>query len=149
MKTRIWLTSGVGLLFLLSACSKPKPIEYTGAQQWKMTQKGLSTTELSAKVGYFNPNKYPIQIRKVDCDVYVENVLLGHYLLDSLVVMPAKDTGSIPVHFQAETTKLIKAGLLLMNKSVHIRLKGTVKAGRNGFFKRFPVDYEKMEQIKF
>jgi hypothetical protein len=39
---------------------------------------------------YYNPNGFGVDLRKVDCDVYVDNTYLGKFQLDTLMHIPRR-----------------------------------------------------------
>lgn len=142
----------VGIIAVLStaiiACKKPKGLEYVSTTGWKVEQEGLLNTTIHAEVRYYNPNRYPLQMKKANCDVFVNETFMGHFDLDSLLTLPAKDTFMIPVKMKTETVKLLKAGVAFLDKEVKVRVNGNVKVGRSGVFLNVPLSYEGIQKIE-
>ena len=75
------------------SCAKPKDLEYVDFRNLKVLQFGLKESTVAMDIEFFNPNRYQIQIKKADVDVYINNTFLGKSTLDSLIRIPGKDIG--------------------------------------------------------
>ena len=92
---------------------------------------------------YYNPNNFGVQLRKVDCDVYIENEYLGKYQLDTLMRIPKKAEFILPSRMQVDMRNVFKNTLsVLFAKEVLVKVKGTTRVGKGNFFINVPVDYE-------
>ena len=97
-----------GLLpILLIACAKPTGFDYLGIRNVKVVKFGLKESTVSAEVGYYNPNKYPVTMKRAEVDVYVNNDFFGHSLLDSTINIPKKDTFYLPVQLTVNMTTTV------------------------------------------
>lgn len=132
----------------LLSCRKPQALNYVSTTNWNVKQEGFVKTHLAAEVRYYNPNRYPLRLKNANLDVYVADNFLGHYELDSTLVLPGRDTFMLPVQMTVETAKLLKAGLALLKEDVKVRVDGTVKVGRGAFFINVPLNYEGIQKIK-
>lgn len=138
------------LLFLLSACSKPKSPDYLGYEDFLVDQVGLNNTILSTRVKLYNPNRYPLQLKSASIDVYVNDDYLGHSTLDSLIVLPGKDTTRVPLRLTASAKDLLSSSFkILLNPEVKVKIRGTARAGRSGLFINVPIDYEGKQRIEW
>ena len=149
MGTSIKISGVIMAASLFLSCGKPKDLQYVSTTNWGIEQMGSKQTTINAEVRYFNPNSFALQLKKADCDVFVEDKFLGHFELDTLLRMPAKDTFMIPVSLQTETGKLLGAGIALLKKEVKVRVNGNVKVGRSGIFMNVPLQYEGIQRIEF
>lgn len=132
----------------LMSCRKPQGLEYVSTGGWKIQQEGFTKTHVAAEVRYFNPNKFPLRLKNADLDVYVADNFLGHYQLDSTLILPGRDTFMLPVQMTVETAKLLKVGLALLNEDVKVRVDGNIKVGRGAIFVNVPLNYEGIQKIK-
>lgn len=138
------------IVFLFSACSKPITPVYIGYENFQMEKVGLKNTVLSTRVKLYNPNNYPLQVKSASIDVYLNDDFLGHSSVDSLIVLPAKDTSAIPLRLMASAKDLLSNSVkVLLNPDVKIKISGSAKAGRGGFFINVPIDYEGIQRIEF
>ena len=137
----------VALLFVFS-CGKPKAPEYVSLENIKVKEFGLKETKLGVEVKMFNPNNQRLQVRSADLDLYVNNELLGHSVLDSLVNIPKRDTFFIPLSINIQTlagaTRFMQS---LADTSVLLKVQGIAKLGKSGVFFNYPVNYEGRQSL--
>jgi len=136
------------VVLLLTACGKPKPPQYLGYSNVRLEKASLANSVVAADLKFYNPNAYALQLKQADIDVFVNDKLMGHSLIDSLLSWPARDTAAAPFRVQVDARTIARqlAGLLL-NPDIRLRLKGTAKVGRGGFFMNLPVDYEATQRL--
>ena len=92
---------------------------------------------------YYNPNGFGVDLKNVDCDVYVDNTYLGKFQLDTLMHIPRMAEFTLPSKVVVDMKAVLKNGLnLLFSKEVLINVKGTTRVGKAGFYKTVPFDYE-------
>jgi len=140
-------------LFLLVACmgagcSKPLAPKYVGYQNFHLKKASLNNSILSTEIKLYNPNGYPLKLKSASLDVYFNNSFLGHSALDTLIVLPAKDTAYVPLQMEAKAKDMLSNAVkVFLNPDVKIRITGSAKAGRGGFFINVPIDYEGVQRI--
>lgn len=136
-------------MYLLSSCGKPVSPKYLGYQNLRMEKIGFTNNIVAIDVKLFNPNGYPLQLKSASLDMYINNAFLGHSTLDSLIVLPAKDTSYIPIRLQATAKDILSnTAKILMNPNVKVKINGSARAGRGGFFINVPIDYEGVQKIE-
>lgn len=92
---------------------------------------------------YYNPNGFGVDLRNVDCDVYVDNSYLGKFQLDTLMHINRMAEFMLPSRILIDMKAVLKNGLnLLFSKEVLINVKGTTRVGKAGFFRTVPFNYE-------
>lgn len=137
------------LFFILSACSKPASPTYLGYEDFKLDQVGLNNNIISTRVKLYNPNNYPLQLKSASIDLYINDDYLGHSTLDSLIILPGKDTTHVPLRLTASAKDILSSSFkVMLNPEVKIRIKGTARAGRGGLFVNVPIDYEGKQRIE-
>ena len=135
-------------LFVLLSCSTPKAFEYKGLNNVKVNNVGFEYLDLSLNLVYFNPNNFKVDLKKVDCDVYIDNRYLGKYALDTLMHIPKKQNFELPSRMRVDLGGVFKnAFSLLMNKEVLIKVKGKTKIGKGFIFIDVPFSYETRQTI--
>lgn len=140
------------LFFVLSiaffSCKKPQSLDYRGMKNFKIEKLGFDYSTVSMDLVYFNPNNFGIDLKHVDCDVYLDNRYAGKYLLDTTMHINKKAEFSLPSKIKVDMKGLFKNSLdLLMSKEVLVTLKGTTKVGKAGIYINFPVNYEGRFQV--
>lgn len=147
---RILLSAFFAAALFSTGCSKPAPPQYVGYEPFRVEKLGLAENVVSTRVKLYNPNGYNLQLKSASLDVYFNNDFLGHSVLDSLVVLPSGDTSAVPLRLQASAKDVLRnSAKLLLNPDVKVRITGSVKAGRGGFFVNVPVNYEGVQRIHF
>ena len=145
---RITLLVGLITMYVFSSCSKPKPPQYVGYENFRLEKASLSNSILATDVKLYNPNGYNLQLKSAALDVYFNDKFLGHSTLDSLIILPAKDTATFPLRLQASAKDILSnSAKLLLNPDVKIRISGNAKAGRSGIFVNVPINYEGMQRL--
>jgi LEA14-like dessication related protein len=140
------------LPILVLSCVKPTGFDYLGVRSVKVVHFGLKESTISAEVGYYNPNKYPVTMKHADVDVYVNDSYFGHSTLDSILHIPRKDTFYLPVLLTVNMSATV-VGLIQTfgqgQDSVKVRMEGKAKIGRGAIFINYPIKYEGIQKIKF
>lgn len=137
-------------VLLLAGCKKPVSPTFIGYENFRVEKVGVQNTVLATDVKLYNPNAYALQLKSADIDVYLNNDFLGHSALDSLITLPARDTAYVPLRLTASARDLLSNSLkLMLNPEVRVRISGSAKAGRSGFFINVPIDYEGTQRIQF
>lgn len=137
---------------LLIACAKPTGFDYLGIRNLKVVKFDLKESTISAEVGYYNPNKFPVTMKRAEVDVYVNSNFFGHSILDSTIKIPRKDTFYLPVQM---TVNMANTAIGLIQtfgggqQEVMIKLDGKARIGRGGFFINYPIKYEGPQKLKF
>lgn len=140
------------LPILALGCARPTGFDYLGVRSVKVVRFGLKESAVSAEVGYYNPNKYPVTMKHADVDVYVNDSYFGHTKLDSILHIPRKDTFYMPVLLTVNMSATA-IGLIQTfgqgQDSVKLRMDGKARIGRGAFFINYPIKYEGIQKLKF
>jgi len=140
------------LIFLLiisvfiPACKKPQSFEYRGMQNLRIDSVGLTKSRISLELVYFNPNNFGVNLRNVNCDVYVNHNYLGKYVLDTLMHIAKRSEFVLPSSMDVDMKNVYKNSLnTLLSKQVLVELHGSTRVGKSGIFITVPFDYSAME----
>jgi LEA14-like dessication related protein len=145
---RILFLAALVTLFVFSSCSKPQPPQYVGYENFRLEKASLSNSILATDVKLYNPNGYNLQLKSAALDVYFNDKFLGHSTLDSLIILPAKDTAMFPLRLQASAKDILSnSARLLLNPEIKIRISGNAKAGRGGIYVNVPINYEGVQRL--
>jgi LEA14-like dessication related protein len=132
------------------SCASPKAVEYQTYHNFAIQKLGFNSSSISMDLQYYNPNNFGLQLRSTDLDIFIDGNLLGHSSLDTLLLIPKRDTFSIPVKFDVNMQNLFKnAWNTLTGKEILVRLAGKVKVGKANVFMNIPVDYESKQTFSF
>ena len=138
----------ISFFILLASCKKPQSFEYRGMQNFKVDSVGLVTSRISLELVYFNPNNFGVDLRNVNCDIYINHNYLGKYVLDTLMHIAQRSEFSIPSSMNVDMKNIFKNALgTFLSKQVLVELKGSTKVGKGGIFLTFPFNYSAMESF--
>ena len=150
MKKLYLLPFAICFLILLSqsACQEPKSLEFKEFKNLSVDKLSFAGAELKVDLVYYNPNNFGLQLNRTDLDVYIDSTFLGHSSQDIQVNVPKRDVFTIPLKLDLDVKNLLKNGITsMLNKSVSVRILGSVKVGKAGIYKSFPVDYTSIQNF--
>ncbi|HVZ55567.1 MAG TPA: LEA type 2 family protein [Chitinophagaceae bacterium] len=136
-------------LAAMTSCSHLKAPEYRGVEAVNVGGIGQGSATLALNLHYYNPNNTDLKLKQAEGDAYIDSLYVGHFTLDSLVLIPRLADFTVPINLQADTRTLWRNSLsLLLKKEVLLKLKGTCKVGRGRLFVRYPISYEAKQSLQ-
>jgi LEA14-like dessication related protein len=149
MFTRSWIFVLLFSLLLMGVgCKQPEIPEYRGMQSLGISKLSMNESLVSANLLFYNPNPYPLKLQHADVEVLLEGKPAGHCLLDSAIVMPARDSFYLPVSFKLDLGSIISnAFQLLIKGQVKVNAEGFVKIKKSGFAFKIPVHYQEYHKL--
>ncbi len=131
-----------------TSCTTLKSPEFRKIDNVQLAEAGLKSSGLTLDLYYFNPNKKRLVLKSAEGDAWLEDNLLGHFVIDSVVSIPALTEFRLPVKLQLDMDKLLKNSIALMlKKEVLLRIEGKAKAGKGGIFINHPIRYEGRQNV--
>jgi LEA14-like dessication related protein len=132
------------------ACKQPQSFEYRDVKNIQIGKLGFDKTRLSMDLVYFNPNNFGVDLKKIDCDIYIDQKYLGKFLLDTTMRIDKKSEFTVPSNIDVDMKNAFRNGFnLLFSKEILLTVKGTCKVGKQGIFINFPVNYEARHKLDF
>lgn len=130
------------IIIFFYSCKKPQSFDYRDMRNFKIDSLGFQYSSISMELVYFNPNNFGVDLKKVDCEVYVDKNYLGHYNLDSTMHIAKRSEFSIPSKMQVDMKNLYKNALhSLFAKEVLVEVNGTTRVGKAGIYVTVPFSY--------
>lgn len=137
------------ILFFAIGCSKPMQPTYLGYQNLRLGRVGAKNNVVMSDIKFYNPNKYALNVKQAEMDVYFNDRLLGHTSMNNTVSLPPMDTTLVPFTVEASATDLLaNTAQIFLNPNVRVRIQGNAKAGRGGFFVNIPINYQGTQRIQ-
>ena len=134
--------------YLLFSCGPVEEPELKKISAIRVSQLGLKESTLSFEMEYFNPNKFRVKLKEAEGDVWLDEKLLGHFIIDTLIHIPARADFRLPVKLKADMNQLLKNSLAtLLNNEVLIKLHGSAKIGKGLIFIRYPIRHERKQRL--
>ncbi len=84
------------LCCVVFACKKPQGFEYRDVQNFSIDSFGFDRSTISMNLVYFNPNNFGVDLRHVDCDIYINHNFLGKYILDTSMHIAKRSEFALP-----------------------------------------------------
>ena len=130
-------------LVALNACHKLESFEYREVKNMKLQHFGFNKTTVLMDVVYYNPNSFSVNLKKVDCEVFLNQNYLGRYLLDTTIHISGRSVFTVPASVSFDMMDVIKKGFnIFVNKEALIGIKGKTRVGKSGFYFNVPIQYE-------
>jgi LEA14-like dessication related protein len=137
------------LIGLGAGCRQPEPPEYFGFQDIQVIKTTGQQPTLATVVKLYNPNPYPLELRRAEVDVAINGRHAGHSLLDSTIHIPKQDTFYVPVAMQVDLQAILSNALQsFFSKKATITLDGRVKIKKGMLIFNRPFHYEDQEDIQ-
>lgn len=134
----------------LTGCGKPLAPEYRDFRDFKVEQLGFNRSAVTMELVYYNPNNFGLQLRSIDCDVYIENNYLGKFQLDTMMNIRKKIEFSLPARVEIDMKNIFRNSLnLLIQAEILVGVMGNAKLGKAGVFFNVPVKYEGRHKLEF
>ncbi|MBS1731232.1 MAG: LEA type 2 family protein [Bacteroidetes bacterium] len=134
--------------FLFFACSKPQAVEYRDLKNVRIDSAGFTTSVVKMDLVYFNPNNFSVDLKNINCDVYINQNYVGHYMLDTNMHIAKRSEFYIPSRMSVDMKNLLKNTLVsLFSQDFLLDVKGTVKLGKSGFNLTVPFQYSGRQSI--
>jgi LEA14-like dessication related protein len=136
------------VIISLSACKKPQGFDYRDLKNFKVTNWGFEKSTISMELVYFNPNNFGVDLRKVDCDIYVDNNYVGKFMLDTLMRIDKRAEFTLPAKMDVDMKNIFKNSLnVLFSKEILVGAKGNTRVGKGGVFINVPFNYEGRHKV--
>jgi LEA14-like dessication related protein len=130
------------LAFGVTSCKDVKQPEFQEVKKFTVENLSFDEASLSADLLFNNPNSFGFQIRKIECEVYLDSALLGNFRNSEMITIPSSGTFILPINGQAKTAVLMGQQLkIIAGKESIMQVKGTARVGRSGLFKNVPINF--------
>ena len=137
------------LIILLPSCKDVKDPVFQDVENVRVGKLSLGTATVSADIRFDNPNRFGLELKTIDCELYVDSAYLGRFTNTSSVSIPAKQVFRLPVQGEVEMVKLIEySRRAILKEPSAIRVEGKARVGRSGLFRTIPFTYRDTILIK-
>ena len=138
----------IAITCLIASCKDVKDPELVGIENVSMKKMDMKASVVTLQVKYFNPNHFNAKLKEAEGDAWMDSTFLGHFRMDSLIQVPAHSEFLVPVDLSVDMKYLLQHSMsAFLNDEVLIKIKGTAKAGRNGFYRNFVLNYEGKQNL--
>lgn len=132
----------MAILATAASCKKPAGFEYRGINNVKLENVSMSRSTVLLNMLYYNPNNFGVNLKHVECDVFVDSNFIGKYALDTMMHIDRKAEFTIPTKMDIDMQNILKGGIFaLLGQKVQITVKGRTRVGKGGIFITVPFDF--------
>lgn len=148
-KNRLYPFVFIIIVFCASSCQAPKELVYRDFKNLSVDKIGFASSMLKVDLIYYNPNKFGLQLKYTDLDIYINNNYFGHSSQNYQITIPRLSEFTLPLQIQLDMKNLVKNAIptLFLGKEVMLKITGTVKLGKANVYKTFPVNYEGLQKF--
>ena len=147
---RTFLFSFISTLLFLSSCQSPKSLVFKELNGLALENLSFAGAAVKVNVVYYNPNNFGLQLNRTDFDIYIDSTYFGHSAQDIQLAVPKKGNFTVPLKVNLDVKNLLKNGITsYFNRNVAVKVVGSVKVGKAGVYKTFPVNYTSMQNFSF
>jgi len=138
------------LFFMMSCSQHLLPPEYLGFHDFNVQTFSMDESILHVELSFYNPNGFTMELKKADVNVFLNDQLANHYVMDSTIDIPKKDTFYVPLNLKISPKILIGSAIrMLMNdNTVKVRLEGSIRIKRGALSVNVPVNYEVEQKMQ-
>ena len=117
---------------------------------FKVANLGFDKSTISMNLVYFNPNSFGVDLKHVDCDVYVDHNYLGKYVLDTMMHISKRSEFALPSRMDVDMRNLFKNTFhALLSQDVLLEVNGNTRLGKAGIFVNVPFTYSGRHKLSF
>lgn len=137
------------ILFFAIGCSKPIQPTYLGYQNLRLGKVGTKNNVIMSDIKFYNPNKYALNVKKAEMDIFFNDRFLGHTSITEMVRLAPLDTALVPFVTEASMTDILaNTAQIFLNPNVKVKVQGNAKVGRGGIFVNVPINYQGTQRIQ-
>ena len=104
---------------------------------------GLQYSAVKLDLLYFNHNKFRLKLKKAEGDAWLDGNSLGHFTLDTLIHIPARDSFRLPLKLKMDMKDFIaNMRMAISGKDAFLKVEGIARAGKSVFYGDYPIKYE-------
>lgn len=130
------------VVIVLISCGKMKDPVFKGIENVKMNGLGVQESFVTLDIRYLNPNGFKGRLKSAEGDAWMDSIYLGHFTVDTLVQIPPNSEFLVPVKLMVDMKQMLKHSLTaFLKEDVVLKITGTAKAGKSGFYKNFSLNY--------
>jgi LEA14-like dessication related protein len=138
----------ISFVFVFASCSSPKTFEFKEVKSFKIEKASFKKNVLNAEITYYNPNKYDLALKNINCDILVNDKQVTHYDLDTILKIPANSNFLVPARLEFELSNILPYTVdIMFNKPLKISILGNATFSRGMFTKTVPINFTTVKTI--
>jgi LEA14-like dessication related protein len=133
----------------LLSCGSFREPDFLRIENLRVSRVGLKESNFMLDLYYFNPNKSSLKLKKAEGDAWLDENYLGHYILDTVIYIPANSEFRLPVTLKMDMTHILQnSAALLLGWEVMIKIDGKARLGKGLIFINYPIRWEGKQNLR-
>jgi LEA14-like dessication related protein len=138
----------LSIILLLTACADPKSFEFKGLKSIKIEKASMGKNIFNVQLEYNNPNHFELTLKKIDCEILINDQKFTHYALDTTLLIPSNANFVVPAKMEIQLSNLLKHSVdIMFNKPLKITIIGNATLTKGIFTKTVPVNFSTTQQL--
>lgn len=136
------------LLVSAGACRSFQKPELMAIENVKAPALGFKNAIVTLDLHCYNPNKSRIRFKHASGEAWVDGQKLGKFFVDSSMTIPSKGDFWLPVKLEMELKDALRhAGTFFSQEQVFLKIDGTARLGKAGFYFNYPIRFEGKQDL--
>ncbi len=137
------------LIIGLQSCQSIKEPEFRRISNFEIVKPGIQESDILIDLEFENLNSYKVNLKNVQCSLFVEENYLGTFMMDSLISIRANEIFILPLKGKINMRTLLQNSWnIAFKEEVNIKAEGKGKLGRAGIYVNYPFVYEGKHSLK-
>ena len=142
----------IACALLLYSCVRIEEPEFRAVENFEVKELGLESVNVGFGLTYFNPNNFSVTVKETGADVYLDSMMLGRLVQDSIVEVGKKNNFTIPLSGKIPLQAFLRMNLKdIHRREILLRADGSTRVGKAGIFISQKVKYagrHRLDQIR-
>ena len=121
--------------------------EYRDLRNLRLENLSGDKSQVSLNLIYYNPNSFGVDLKNVNCNVFIDSMYVGKFNLDTMMHISRNAEFSLPAHFEVSLANVLKSSINILFNEVTISAQGTTRVGKAGFYKTIPIRYSRKQKL--
>lgn len=134
-------------VLMLTGCAQVEPLEIRSVTCCDLLKAVGSDAEIGFKIQLYNPNDFPISVKRYALDIRINGNTIGTTNSDEVQIIPPKEVVEKPISVTASTQQLISGTLImgitaLLKKdptTLEVEVVGSVVGSAKGLSKKVKI----------
>jgi LEA14-like dessication related protein len=138
----------ISSLFVLAGCSTAKSFEFKEVKSVRIEKASFKKNIINAQVAYFNPNNFDVSLKKIDCDILINDKKITHYSLDTNLIIKSNSNFNVPARMEFELSNILPYTVdIMFKKPIKITILGNATLSKGIFTKTVPINYTTVKTL--
>jgi LEA14-like dessication related protein len=145
---RYFFPTIICLTLFFSSCGKMEKPVFNYIDNFKIQKPGVKQSLVTLDMQFFNPNNSKAKLKSADGEAWLDSNYVGHFYVDTTIVIPPKSNFTIPVKLNVEMKNMLIYSLGgFKNEDVLVTVKGKAKVSKGLFSKKVSLDYNGKQNL--